>query len=368
MMKKPKEVKLQGKDILSLDFGQHTIKFVLGKVGKSSLTIERAVEFPTPFGSIEKGRIIDFELLKNHLKEFLKTEKMKPSYVVCSVENNEIITREISLPTAGEDQMSKMLEFEVQQYMPIEMNDYIVQSKIIENFEEDNVKKTRLLAAAMPKEMARSYFDLLHAVDLNAHVLDLQSNAVDKLLQGGFLINGDADISAKSVAVIDFGYSHINVVIFDKGQYKFSRLITQGSEAVDHSLISFLDYTKREAEEKKISLVDISEIYSPEEAQLMMLDEETLRVRNIVKNVVDSWINEIERVFKFHTTRSTGNVIDKIYIYGGASQMEGLDKYLQDTFTIPTTRIRQITNVTVQNSTSKHMTPFVNALGAMIRR
>jgi len=367
-MKKPKEVKLQGKDILSLDFGQHTTKFVLGKVSKSSMTIERALEIPTPFGSVEKGRIIDFELLKNHFKEFIKNEKIKPAYVICSVENNEIITREITLPTTNEDQMDKMLEFEVQQYMPIEMNDYIVQSKIIETFEEDNVKKTRLLAAAMPKEMARSYFDLLHGVDLNAHVLDLQSNSIDKLLQGGFLINGDPDFNSKSVAVIDFGYSHINVVMFDKGQYKFNRLITQGSEAIDHNLISFLDYTKREAEEKKITLVDISEVYTQEEAHLLMLDEETMRIRNIVKNVVDTWINEIERIFKFHTTRSTGNAIDKIYIYGGASQMEGLDKYIQDSFNIPTTRIRQITNVTVQNSTSKTMMPFVNALGAMIRR
>jgi len=265
--------------------------------------------------------------------------------------------------------MDKMLEFEVQQYMPIEMNDYIVQSKIIETFEEDDVKKTRLLAAAMPKEMARSYFDLLHAVELNAHVLDLQSNSIDKLLQSGFLINGDPDFNSKSVAVIDFGYSHINVVMFDKGQYKFNRLITQGSEAIDHNLISFLDYTKREAEEKKIALVDISEVYTQEEAHLLMLDEETMRIRNIVKNVVDTWVNEIERIFKFHTTRSTGNAIDKIYIYMAALlKMEGLDKYLQDSFNIPTTRIRQITNVTVQNSTSKTMMPFVNALGAMIRR
>lgn len=367
-MKKPKEVKLQGKDILSLDFGQHTIKFVLGKVGKSTLTVEKAVEFPTPFSSVEKGRIIDFELLKSQLKEFLKTEKFKPSYVICTVENNEIITREISLPSANEDQMIKMLEFEIQQYMPIEMNDYIVQSKVIENFEEDNVKKTRLLAAAMPKDMARSYFDLLRAVDLNPHVLDLQSNSIEKLFQSGYLINGDLDFQSKSVAVIDFGYSHINVVIFDKGQFKFNRLISQGAETIDHNLMSFLDYKKREAEERKIQLVDLGEVYTLDEAQLQMLDEETLRVRNIVKNVVDTWINEIERVFKFHTTRSTGNIIDKIYIYGGTSQMEGLDKFIQDAFNIPTTQIRHLTNVTIQNSTSKTMTPFVNALGAMIRR
>jgi len=62
---------------LSLDFGQHTTKFVLGKVSKSSMTIDRALEIPTPFGSVEKGRIIDFELLKNHFKEFIKNEKIK---------------------------------------------------------------------------------------------------------------------------------------------------------------------------------------------------------------------------------------------------------------------------------------------------
>lgn len=368
MMKKPKEIKLQGKDVLALDFGQHTTKIVLGKVTKSTLNIEKAIEFPTPLSSVEKGRIIDFELLKNHFKEFIKNEKIKANYVICSVENNEIITREITIPTTNEDQMAKMLEFEVQQYMPIEMNDYIVQSKAIETFEEEGVKKTRLLAAAVPKDMARSYYDLLHAVDLNGHVMDIQSNAVDKLLQAGFLINGDADFQSKSIAVIDLGYSHINVVMFDKGQYKFNRLVAQGSESIDQNLISFLDYSKREAEEKKISLVDISEVYTQEEANLLMLDEETMRIRNIVKNVVDSWVNEIERIFKFYTTRSAGNIIDKIYIYGGASQMEGLERYLQETFNIPVSRIRQISNVTVQNSTSKSMTPFVNALGSMIRR
>lgn len=367
-MKKPKEIKLYGKDLLALDIGQHTTKIVHGKVTKSSMNIQRAIEIPTPLGSVEKGRIIDYDLLKNHFKEFFRNEKFKVNYVLCSVENNEIITREITIPTANEDQISKMLEFEIQQYMPIEMNDYIVQSKIIETFEEDNVKKTRLLAAAMPKDIARSYYDLLQAVGLSGQFLDLQSNSIDKLFQSGFSINSDRDISQESVAVIDFGYSHINVVLFDKGQYKFNRLIAQGADDLDRSLMSFLDYTKREAEEMKVKLVDLSDTYNGEEADLNLQDEETMRVRNIVKNVVDSWINEIERIFKFHTTRSAGNTIDKIYIYGGTSNMEGLETYLQESFGIPTKRIHQISNVAVQNSTSKSLTPFVNALGSMIRR
>jgi type IV pilus assembly protein PilM len=261
-----------------------------------------------------------------------------------------------------------MLEFEVQQYMPIEMSDYIVQSKIIETFEEDNITKTRLLAAAMPKEIARSYYDLLQAIGLNGHILDIQSNAIDKLFQSGFTINNDSDFNNQSVAVIDFGYSHINVVMFDRGQYKFNRLITQGADAIDHNLMSFMDYTKREAEEKKLDLVDLAEIFNPDDTTMPLIDEETLRVRNIVKNVVDTWINEIERIFKFHTTRSAGNTIDKVYIYGGSSNMEGFEKYLQDAIGIPTKRIQQIANVAVQNSTSKTLTPYVNALGSMIRR
>lgn len=370
-MKRQIALKLTGKDVVSIDIGQHTTKIVAGKPGGSNLTVQHAISVPTPKDSYEKGRITDIASLKKTIGGTLDSLKIRSRLALCTVESSEIITREVLIPTAGEAQIEKMLEFEIQQYMPIELDEYIVQSKILEALVEEGVEKTRVLVTAVPRELAKNYYELLHAMGLQPAVMDIQSNAVDKLLGMKVLVNGESTLTEESVAFLDIGYNHINVIVMENGKYKFNRFVNLGARNIDHNLANFMDVTFEEAEKLKLSITDLNRDIEFDEAR-MNHDDDTatqMRVLNIVRNTVDSWVDDIERIFKYYTTRGAGNSIDAIYLYGGSSQMRGLDSYLQDAFNIRTSSVSSMTNVTINHySGEASLASFINALGTMIRR
>ena len=297
---------------------------------------------------------------------------MKSKLAVCSVENSEVITREIAVPSVKDEQIEKMLEFEIQQYIPVQLSEYIVQHKSLEVFEEDDVKKTRIQVTAVPRELAQSYFELFKSAGLQSAVMDVQSNAIDKLVGSSFLINGDGSYKEKSIAVLDIGYNHINIIIFEKAQYQFNRFLSLGSRSIDHNLVNFMDVSMEEAEKLKLGVGDLNkEVDVSDEAMdsLPSVYADEMRVLNIVRNTVDTWVEDIERIFKYYTTRSPGNTIDAIYLHGGVAEMNGLEQYLEESFGIPTAKISSLSNINVDGfSGDGGYSSYVNALATIIRR
>jgi len=358
--------------VLSIDIGEHTTKLVAGKLGMNSMSVQQAVTIPTPPDSFEKGQITGFESLRKAIQEVTKKNHMKSKLAVCSVENSEVITREIAVPSVKDEQIEKMLEFEIQQYIPVQLSEYIVQHKSLEAFEEDDVKKTRIQVTAVPRELAQSYFELFKSAGLQSAVMDVQSNAIDKLVGSNFLINGDGSYKEKSIALLDIGYNHINIIIFEKAQYQFNRFLSLGSRSIDHNLVNFMDVSMEEAEKLKLGVGDLNkEVDVTDEAMdsLPSVYADEMRVLNIVRNTVDTWVEDIERIFKYYTTRSAGNTIDAIYLHGGVAEMSGLEQYLEESFGIPTAKISSLSNINVDGfSGDGGYSSYVNALATIIRR
>jgi len=356
--------KLQGKMVLSIDIGQHTTKLILGKAGKESVEVKRACMFRTPIGCLENGRILDSGKLENRLIEAIKSNNLKVKYVFCTVENAEIVTREIILPTADEDALQNMIQIEVQQCMPIDLDNYLIQSKILDTFDDNGTNKTRFLSTAVPKDLVQSYYDLLQKLDIKAAVLDIQSNSIDKLA----CLELNLIPKDQTIAIVDFGYSHINVVLIENGKYQFNRYIGLGASNIDRQLMSFLNYSEEEIEQKKMTGI-FSDAFSGELHESSITDEQdTLRATNIIRNFVDNWIDELGLVFKYYTNKSKGRAIQKILIHGGMAQMEGFDSYLAREFGVPVEYIQKLSSRPFQTNNVQNVTQYLNAVGALIRR
>ncbi|MDD3194101.1 MAG: pilus assembly protein PilM [Oscillospiraceae bacterium] len=360
--------KYLGKPLLSIDIGQHAAKIVMGRVVKPTLIeVRRAISFPTPRGSMEKGRILDLSELSQQIRNFVGSEK--PSYVLCTMENSEIITREIIIPTASETEMENMLQFEVQQYMPVDLENYIIQSKLLDSFQDGGANKTRFLSTAVPKDLVQSYYDLMLRANLKPDVLDIQSNSIDKLISAEIAASPNSAIPADAaVAILDFGYNHINVVLIENGRYQFNRYIDQGSESINRGLMSVFDYTAEESEQRKRDVIDLSTSLSVTSEPSQDSERITLREVNIVKNIIDNWADEFERVFKYYTSRNTEKDVKKILIHGGVTQIKGFGAYLSKIMGIPVEQIQKLNCVKVQDSSVSSITSYLNTIGAFIRR
>ena len=345
---------------VSIDLGNKSIKIVEGKEKGNCLIIDRAFTIATPINSFNDGQILDKENLKSAIYGALEAFKIKSKKAVCTLESTSIITREISLPYAKDEEMDTMVKYEVEQYLPIMLDDYVVEYKIIDKFEEEDIKKCRVLVAAIPKLIVENFLKLLHEIKLKPLALDLNSNAISKIFNKKLKINDNIYNLNETIAVLDIGYRFISIDIISKGIPQFSRLINSGGKDIDINIANHFNLSLEESEKRKIADCNLEVSQG--------LTKSAIILNDAVKSSVDNWITEIQRVFQYYQTRTTGNKIDYIYLHGGSSNLKGLENYMKDAIQIKIQKINDINGVKFCKGTKNFdVENYLNTIGAIIR-
>ncbi len=347
------------KNIISIDIGTSTIKLVVGNYKSNKINILHMDSLTTPLNSINDGQIIDLDKIKNLLKKSIDSIKTKK--LVFTLDSTAIITRELVLPYAKNEELEKMLSFEIGQYFPIDLDEYIIQSKKLGDFEEDGVKKSRILVAALPKLIVKTYLELANLLGLKPIALDVHFNGIAKLFENNFNINEDPKNEDQTIAIIDLGYENINVNIIDKNILRFNRLLTVGGREIDLNIANKFNFSLEEAEKVKLE----QGRFQDEDATPLYL-----AIEDVIQESIDNWLEEIQRLFKFYTSRSPGNRIDKIYLYGGHSNLKNINRNFELFFDIPTEAIRDISYIDIKNNQMKDIsiTTFINTISSLIRK
>jgi type IV pilus assembly protein PilM len=347
------------KEVVSIDIGSQNIKVAVGKQQGNSIVIGSAFLFLTPVNAIQDGKILEMDKLTEAIRRAFHENAVKAKKAILTIESTSIIRREMDLPAVKPEELDTMVRYEAEQYLPIVMSDYIIEYKIIDEYTEEQVKKYKILLAALPKALAEDFLTLIRGLPLTPAVLDIHSNAISKLFSQKGMINGGAYHPDKTIAVLDMGFNSINLTVVSKGSTRFSRLIGSGGYDIDINVTNTFNLDMKQAEEKKKKEVDIvSAASDPLDA---MLNES-------VKGTVESWMTEIQRMFQYYTSRESKNTIDEIYIYGGSSNLKGLADYMKAVLNLPVYQIKSFGNVKLSKQSSIPIEFYVNAVGAIMRK
>ncbi|QUH20677.1 type IV pilus assembly protein PilM [Alkaliphilus sp. B6464] len=349
------------KNVISIDIGAYTTKLVVGSYRGNKVDILHIDSLNTPSNSINDGQVIDLNKVKSAIKECINNMKIKPKKVIFTLDSTAIITRELSLPCVKNEELEQILLFEVQQHFPTDLSEYVIQSKKLEDFEEDGVKKSKIVVAALPKVIVKTYLELANALELEPIALDVHFNGIAKLFENNFNINSQPKNQDQTIAIIDLGYDNINVNIIDKNISRFNRLLTIGGKEIDLNIANNFNFSLEEAQRIKLE-------------QSTFKDDSTsslyIAIEEVISGCIDNWLDEIQRIFKFYTSRSPENKISKIYLYGGHANLKNITKYFELFFDIPTESIDDISYIYIKNNDIKNIsiTTFLNAIGAIIRK
>lgn len=339
------------KELLAIDFGNHSIKIIVGKLDKGKVIASKAITLPISHEYYADGRILNVDGLKDAIGKALKEHKISAKSIICTLESTFVITREIILPAVQKEDLYEMVQYEIGELLPNESNQYVIQHKIVEEFVDEGVNKYRLLVAALPAEIASGFFKLIESLDLTPVALNLHSIVIGALLHGQTIVNGREVVGDKAVAIVDLGYNQINVVITENGVYKFSRIINAGASNIPDHAVGEADMYQgfQEAAATSHSTFNV----------------ENASMNDVVKMNVDFWFDEINRVFKYYTSRSQENVISKILIYGGGSCFGGLANYMGDVLQIPVTRVDHVDHVELHERSGSYPL-FLNTVAAIV--
>ena len=354
--------------VLSLDIGSKNTKIVLGTQRRKNIIIEKALTMITPVGCYNDGNILDVIKLKDEILDVLQAENIKCKNIIITTKSTTVITRDIDIPVAKKEDMDSIIKFQMERYLPIKFDDYIMQYKILEEFEDENIKQAKFAVVVYPKIMVDGYYKLVKELNGNAVALDISSNSINKLFIDNIQVNDENFSSDDTVAVIDLGHDFTNVNIISEGNVLFTRIINYGGSYIDVDIAKQLSISEEEAEEQKFKNCNLE--------REALSDMQSSMVNDIAKAQVRNWIREIEKLLNYYKNKKQGNKIDKIYIYGGSSNLKGIEMFMKDIVNLPVTQIHSLSNVNCSKINAanvesaridEELSKYLNAIGAIIR-
>ena len=344
------------RNVVAFEIGSKHIKIVEGKYSKDKLSIYKMGQVETPMASIEDGAIIDERALVNTLQVAINQLGIKSKDAVVTSNSTSIIDREIIIPAVDESEMESVIKYEIQQYLPINLDEYIVEYVVIDKLVDSEGPKLKVNVISYPKDIVNGYYKLIKSLGLNPYVLDVTYNSLKKIVNHTGMIKNGGQVTG-TVAFVDMGATSINVTIFKRGQLDFTRIIKSGGETIDQALSSRLDMSIKSTESMKMDKGNLLDIQDDDEVNV------------IIKETVDEMIGELEQILQFASNKNGENV-DEVVIYGGASKLRGLDVYMQRKLLKSIKRVFTLERIDMSTSAmpKEPIGEYLNAIGAVIRQ
>lgn len=344
------------KNLVALDIGNDSIKIVGGSANKKNIFINEYGIISTPAECINDGMIIDVTTVSKVISEAIKAHKIGGGALVMTVTGTGVITRDIVLPKSTEQEIENMLEFEAQQYFPVDLKDYTVDFKVMENIGD----QLRVLVVAAPNKQIETYINLAKLLKQQLAAIDIPANCVLKLLSFSPLYN---DETAEEYAVVDIGRDTSGVCFFRNNVLKFSRILLNGVSEVDSIIANKYNLEFKVAEELKRSFKGFSS--EPEDDKFSDLGE-------VIRGALDSIISDLNRFIEFYNSRDNSNNVEKLYICGGGSKLKGITEYFSSTFNMPVLPFPFLKEIVYKGHKEREVFqqdyPFlINAVGCLTR-
>ncbi len=294
------------------------------------------------------------DLLVDAITNAMKASGFQTKDAVLTIDGYGAVIRDIDLPTAKPKEIASMITTEMIETYHVQPEG-VIQYKVVDKvISENGAMLDRYRAAAMDREIVEAYHNVLADAKLKPIAMDININAMDKLLAGEVMINDELPSEAGAM-IIDFGDILTTVYIVSKGKPMFFRQLDSGSSEI----------------EKIIS----DKTFEPEEDIKKMKEggfnffgnnEEEEKYAEILRPFFYNMTDEIRKIIGFHTSRSGAGNVSHIFLCGGGSNLTGFAEYCEGNFGVPSEQINKISSVKLKDSAIP-VASYMNAIGALIR-
>jgi len=274
----------------------------------------------------------------------IKTNKIKTKNVSFTISSSKIVKREIEVPRVHFDDRLNLIKYELEQYLPDDVENYVFQYKIIEDIEVNEELYNRIFVAVIPKVIVDEYYQLAIEMKLNPLLLDIHCNSVVKALNYNYDAFVDEDGKNKGIVVVDIGYSSMNISIVEDQMYQFNRFVDIGLNELD-----------RVVEDNEIDISN-NEYSNLLELNIPEVDE-----------VITSMSIEINKIVDFYLSRDSDKKIDKVLIYGGGALFKYISIRLMKNMHHKVEPFMMSDKLELKNKKDvEDIDLYINAIGALI--
>jgi len=398
------------KDLLCVEIGTDKTKIVYGTFYNNLIDVKSYIIYSNSDKTFNYEGGLNINEVFPQLMGYFKKMKVRRrnSYITLPNENTVVRTRE--LPRVKIKDLSQMVKFEAEQFLPYNIEEFYIDFKVLEEIETDEALLINTVIVAVPKDVIDDHVKLLDRTKQKIKVMSPYTDAVNSYANA-MLTTEDTNIM-----IADIGEKFINMNVYQGTNYYASINSEIGVKnivdtfsakesletSVAHDILFGklkLDDIKNEVN-SKIEDYDLASIFNEDSVddslddfnaltnEFENIDEgiskmDKLRMRmEILSNgqvelaeVKKATINEsyyeifreLNRMVDFFRTRKFGTTLDVIYLCGGGANLTNLKEYLTNVIGIDVKSVDEVrqNNLGIK---AEDYNLIVSALGSALGR
>jgi type IV pilus assembly protein PilM len=332
---------------IGLDIGSTAVRAV-EVTGGDPPSVIHAAQVPLPSGAVENGEVRDPEVVAEALRELWQRGGFKGKRVYMGVGNQRVVVREIALPYLPEKELRASLGFQVQEFIPMPVDEAVLDYDPLGEFEQDERRMLRMLLVAAQRTMVDVAISAVTTARLEPVGLDLIPFAMVRSV-GTTGVGMDLEDEGDE-AVVDIGAHVTNIVVHAGGTTRFVRILPSGGRDITLAIARGLGIDDDLAERLKrgesapvVASSDVPPRVEGGEDEGDDLETSSMgmpepgtpagdgdadrpdpdRVRELAMQRAASFVDEIRSSLEFYTAQSQGARISRVLVTGGGSKLEG---------------------------------------------
>jgi len=322
--------------IAGIDIGSKTIKIVeLEKEGKT-FKLKGAGIIGYKGNSIEHMKT-DQELagLSGVLMKLYKEAKISSNEVAIALPESQVFTRVIKFPQLTEQEISSAIKWEAEQYIPIPINEAIIQHQILNQGQTSSIKGVSVLLIAAARTLVERYVKVVQMAKLTPIFVETELMSLTRSLAP----------KDQAALILDFGARSTDIAIAKNGSLVFSRSIPTGGEALTRAVAQGLGIEQAQAEQYK-------KTYGFSPAQLEG------KIKNALDPVFRAVVDEVKKAIHFYRTEEGGDVPKSAIIAGGTAGLPQMISVLTSALGIEVRIANPFEKINIPEEEKKKVSPY----------
>ncbi|MCA1712959.1 MAG: type IV pilus assembly protein PilM [Actinobacteria bacterium] len=305
---------------MGLDIGTSGVRAAELSLGKGPATLERFGQVALPVGAVRDGEVIDSDAVSAAIKQLWAQAKFSTKKVVVGVANQKVVVRQVDLPWLPVNELRKSLSFQVQDFIPMPVEQAILDFHPLEEFTNDaGGRMLRVLLVAAARDMVGSAMDAVTKAGLQPAMVDLTSFAVLRSL-----VTSSGIGTMEAEALVDVGASVTNIVVHQGGVPRFVRILLMGGADITDAVAERLGVPTEQAETVKqgngLSNGGMVESHPASRA---------------IEQMGGAFVEEVRGSLDYYLAQPGAARIGRVVLSGGGSRLGGLVERLSAATRLP---------------------------------
>ncbi len=303
--------------VIGLDIGSTHVRAVEVQQGRGAPVVLRYGEAPVPLGAVQDGEVTEPEGVIIAIRQLWAVHKFSHRDVVLGVGNQRVLVRNLDVPYMALDQVRSSLPFQVQETLPVAVEDALLDYYPSAEFAGATGRTLRGLLVAATRDTVNANVAAVEGAGLRPLMVDLNAFA---------LIRAHAATTdpSRTCALVDIGARITNVVIVRHGQPQLVRTLPVGGQHLTDAVAGELGVSVGEAEALKrqvgVGVAVPRELYQAAEA---------------VMHVAQGLVEAVRNTFVYFASNNPGQAAEAVVLSGGGSYLNGLGQYLSSASRLP---------------------------------